>query len=345
MLTMATMILSADPAAADPLRGEVLKFQQLPLDGAVVADRKWYGHDEVSTMVGKHRDALGPGSYTIGRFMADDFADLKDTPVVHIRWWGSYIDGIGLPDAAGVGGVNKFLVTFETDVPAGTVLPDGTVTRFSQPGVPLLSQIVDRGALAPASGTFTEKFKSPGGAPLNEALFEYNAELKYPFAEKHDTVYWLKIAALVDPSKDGDIRWGWHNRDWTVFDPLASTPPDVVPGEGPIGAVFDGIDPNGVLKLKTVYHFQDDAVMGGMSVVDFGGTQIDVAQFGYQPQLYIDGVDGPPAIAAVGVPGIGRFSKDLAFELYTVPEPGTLLLLGIGSALALAARHRRGRSV
>ena len=55
-------------------------------------------------------------------------------------------------------------------------------------------------------------------------------------------MYWLKIVALVDvppgcPFPDPDQpptfvpRWGWHNRDYTIMDPLASTPPAVVPGE------------------------------------------------------------------------------------------------------------------
>ena len=42
-------------------------------------------------------------------------------------------------------------------------------------------------------------------------------------------------------------------------------------------------------------------------------------QAGFQPTHYINFVDGPPPI--------GEFSKDLAFELYTVPEPAAALLL------------------
>ena len=41
-----------------------------------------------------------------------------------------------------------------------------------------------------------------------------------------------------------------------------------------------------------------------------------VDQAGYQPTRYLALADGPP--------GIGEFSKDLAFELYTRPRTGNL---------------------
>ena len=64
-----------------------------------------------------------------------------------------------------------------------------------------MNQVVRRGPiLASGSGTFTENPIAIGGAPFSEQLFEYNAELHLgnEFFEKPDTVYWLKIAALVD---------------------------------------------------------------------------------------------------------------------------------------------------
>ena len=57
-----------------------------------------------------------------------------------------------------------------------------------------------------------------------------------------------------------------------------------------------------------------------------------VDQAGYQPTRYLSGVDGPHPI--------GEFSKDLAFELYTVPEPATCALIAIGLAGIIGIRRR-----
>jgi hypothetical protein len=246
--------------------------------------------------------------------MADDFADKFSQPVVHVSWWGSYMNQTGtLPNR-----VQRFLISFETDVPS-----TGTGS-FSRPGVPLLSQVVTKGPLAPLSGTFTETVQSPGGAPLNEDLYKYNAELRLPFPEIADTVYWLKIVALVNPAVEGPIQWGWHDRDYTQFDPLASSPPIVNPGERNLGtATFP------------VWHFQDDAVSGNVvGLLDPNQNVVQLDQSGYLPQNYLDNLDGPT--------GISQFSKDLAFELYTVPEPATAgtALMAIGTTTLLRRRRR-----
>ncbi len=332
---------------ADPLPGrDVLKFSQKPLDGFTIVDatglgQSFFGHDELSTAYGAV-DATGVVPLYRGRFMADDFADGFNSPVVHVKWWGSYLNNIIDPAFA----VDKFLITFESDVPANPTDP----TSFSQPGIPLLNQIVRRGPLAPGSGTYTETPISPGGAPLFETLYEYNAELHLgkEFPEKKDEVYWLKIVALVDLPPGVNIdpinpptnvtQWGWHNRDYSIMDPLASVPPAVVPGEHSPGVVPGTGIP--------VWHFQDDAITGIVAVDTTlnpnGQIMPDVFQdpFTFNPTNYLDGIDGP----AGPIPGTGisQFSKDLAFELYTViPEPATcmLMLLGLG-AIAGCRRHR-----
>lgn len=335
-----TTYLAAD-VGADPLPGQVLKFSQKPLDGLAVPDangtvKKYYGHDELSTAYGQ-QNAVGEIPVYRGRFMADDFADRFDSPVVHIKWWGSYLNNLINPKYP----VDKFLITFESDVPADASDP----TSFSTPGVPLSSQIVRRvpaGPLAAGSGTFTEKLVSAGGLPLNEELYQYNAELNLgkEFPQQRDEVYWLKIVALVDvdqltfdplnPLTD-ITQWGWHSRDYSVNNPLASTAPAVVPGERVVGTLpGTNID---------IWHFQDDAVTGIVNIDTTtnpnGQIMPDVNQDLFEPTHYLDGIDGPGSLVA-GVPGIGRFSKDLAFELYTIPEPTTclLMLIGLGSVMA-----------
>jgi hypothetical protein len=345
MMLALTLLVACLPivskAVADPLPGRnLLKFSQKPMNGTLIPTegtvQAYWGHDELSTAY-SGVTAVGRTPYR-GTFMADDFADKFNSPVVHVKWWGSYLNNFQNPNIP----VNKFLISFESDVPQSDNVP------FSHPGQPLLNQIVRRGPLAPGSGTFTENPISLGGPPLGEALYEYNAELHLDksFFEKADTVYWLKIVALVDlpagvplPDPDDDPptfapRWGWHNRDYTIFDPLASSPPLVNPGERSVGS----IGPAG--SSVRIWHFQDDAVTGNVFVntqLTPGGEIMPfVEQGGYERTRYLGLADGPRII--------GEFSKDLAFELYTIPEPATCALIAISLA-GVVGLHRRRRAM
>jgi hypothetical protein len=343
-----------DPLRADPLPGRDLKkFSQLPMVSTPIADpignpnpnalapaglpiggiTNYGGHDELSTVYGFHGPFPTdvPGAYT-GRFMADDFADKLSSPVIHVKWWGSYFADYA-PEP-----VNQFLISFESDQPADAA------NSFSHPAQPLLNQVVNRGLLAPGSGTFTEKLLRGPDPVRHESLYEYNAELylNKPFPEKEDNVYWLKIAAMVDiypgfdnfnpydpehpPLFTGDhpTIWGWHNRDYTIQDTLASM------------AVSPGEHLDGTIDGSPIYHFQDDAVTGDVNVNMLGpGGRVmpDIAQSNMSPTFYLDGADGPAGVP--GAVGISHYSKDLAFELYTtqVPEPTSLALAVCGLAL------------
>jgi hypothetical protein len=294
-----------------------------------IAGQIYFGHDEFSTAYGVGTAASPPLNYQ-GRFMADDFADNFDSPVVHLTWWGSYMNNT---TAAPQPQVQKFLIAFESDVPA----PPG---GFSQPGQVLQYDVVTLGALAPGSGTFTESLVRGPDPVLGEALYKYNAELHlgHEFFQKKDTVYWLKIVALVDvpqpivaPIPPNVTQWGWHNRDYTIQDPLAS--PAVSPGEYVDGTIIN----------QPIYHFQDDSVQGDIRFTP--GAPIlsqQIVQLNPLPQNYVfvnsagvGPIDGPP--------GIELHSKDLAFRLYTnIPEPGTFALLAC-SLLGIVLQHRRQR--
>jgi hypothetical protein len=84
-----------------------------------------------------------------------------------------------------------------------------------------------------------------------------------------------------------------------------------------------------------VFHFQDDAVQGTIISQFIAQCQATTDQSAFEPTHYIGGIDGPDPIA--------QFSKDLAFELYTVPEPGTSALL-IGACAMLGLRRSREKS-
>jgi hypothetical protein len=97
-------------------------------------------------------------------------------------------------------------------------------------------------------------------------------------------------------------------------------------------------DENPVPAGPPMWHFQDDAVQGLVDIIPpvppLPG--ISVVQTEMFPQFYIPGLDMPTAYPQ-------NISKDLAFALYTIPEPGTVLLLGIGGVALLWQGIRRRR--
>jgi hypothetical protein len=334
LLTLACICsaaLVATHANADPLTGrDLLKFEQKPMVATPLGGAIYFGHDELSTAYGVGTAANPPLNYQ-GRFMADDFADNFSSPVVHVTWWGSYIDDNLTPNPQPK--VQKFLIAFESDIPAQ---PGG----FSRPGAVLQHDVVTAGPLAPGSGTFTETLVRGPDPVLGEALYKYNAELHLgrEFLEKKDTVYWLKIVALVDvpqplpvPPPPGLTKWGWHNRDYTIQNALAS--PNVT--TFPFGEFVDG-----TIAGQNIHHFQDDSVQGDIRYTPGALAPNDIIQLSPQPQNYVfvnsagvGPIDGPM--------GIELKSKDLAFSLYTVvPEPTAGMLLFCGT-LGLAAVGRR----
>jgi hypothetical protein len=315
----ALIAIFAGNSIADPLPGESLLFTQQPMVQTNNFGQVFFGHDEVSTAVqipvGAPFDVYG------GSFMADDFALKTGQAITHLKFWGGYLSNISGEN------VQKFFISFESDVPQGPNEP------FSHPGTALASQIVTAGTLAPASGTFQVKLIRPkGGPPQETPLFEYNAELATPFVAAANTVYWLKIAALTEQLPPGvpKFQWGWHNRDYTIQDLLAPTPPQVTPGENGFFSPIPEIPP--------IWHFQDDAVGGDVEIIDHlapGPGRFVVNQTNISPKNYLADWDGPPYI--------DQFSKDLAFELYGVPEP-SMGLIGLAAVVLLMPRRHKVRA-
>jgi len=299
-------------ASADPLPGEAKIFQQMPelqLPANLGGQHGQYGGSLASGTL------LPSGPWYSGTLIADDFSDHFGTPILHVRWWGAYT----LPEGFGV---KRFYIGFDSDVPVSAN------NAFSHPGISLSQQYVDQGPLAPGSGTFTEKLISPGDS-VNPAVFEYDAELKCPFFPTHDTVYWLKIIALPIMDRDGGVRWGWLNRDWTIMDPLAPNAPDVVPGERVAGFVsaLDGTQ-------VPVWQFQGGSVSASVTTRFLDQCNALTTQSNFDSLNYS---------LAAGPSGIAQFSRDMSFELYTgdVPEPPNLFVIAATAAFTSVRRREK----
>ncbi len=310
------LIAMTSSARAEPLPGQVSTFLQAPLIQRQIFADTYFGHAEPSTMVQLPLGAPFDG-YS-GVFMADDFAVQSAQPIAHIRWWGAYRENLR------EFGAQRFFVSIEQNNPAA-----------GQPGAAILSQFLDPGPIAPASGTFTEKPIHPGGSPLNEQVYEYHGELAVPFLPQPNTVYWLKIVALAPqtgPDFQPAFQWGWRVRDYAQQNLLAPTPPAVDPGEF---GVFSPIP-----EIPPIWHFQGSAAGGNLALTDHlnGPDRFVVNQTQIQGKSYTIGWDGPS-------PLLQRQPLDLAFELFAIPEPSTLSLLATalfaGPAVFCARLRRR----
>jgi hypothetical protein len=317
LLGIAGLVAAVSPSAwADPLAGEQLKFFQSPLDQAIPAGTGIYpigaspnpvtdtpapfpGHDELSTASPNTATAAGFS----GTMMADDFSDTNPANIGHITWWGSY-----MPNVTGV--VNGTVPAFQVSLYSNTFSQTPT-GKFSEPGSLIATQTLTltTAPLVSSSGTFTESAPIPDSGSPDGPIYEYNGELNWQSITFPDavspTVEWLSIVALV-PNIPGtilpSIQWGWHDRDYGIFDPYAA-PSDTTVGQ-------------------SGYHFMDDAV-SGFYAGNPGATG------GYAPQFYNVADDGQAG------------SKDLAFALYTVPIPEPIALPLLAGGMLLLRRHRR----
>jgi len=272
-----------------PFDGQTeVKFQQLSdLDS---------GHDEESTAYAVAWDPCNPTKpigYE-GRFIADDFADYFDTPIVALTWWGSYVEG------QRHGGVERFLIGFES----------GSTPSSSRGDMFQIVDLTTSGT--PGAGQFTET-DTLSAEPLDGTIYKYSAKLRRPFEQDPNTVYWLKIVALVNGNDVNKPVWGWHIRNYRVEDLFAAKAPDVIPGE----------HVDGICGVTNVWHFQNAATSGNLHLTldpDVPGC-FDVEQTGYNSEFYWPSIDSDYAC-------IGNYEMDLSFELFTWDSSTVYYLVG-----------------
>ena len=122
-------VLFVSTAVADPLHGrDILKFSQQPMDGTPITSpngtvQRFWGHDELSTA---YSTLVATGPDTVSRHVHGGRLrrQIQHSPVVHVKWWGSYLNNFVSPTFP----IDKFLISFESDVPAGaeqSVQPSG----------------------------------------------------------------------------------------------------------------------------------------------------------------------------------------------------------------------------
>lgn len=196
----------------------VVKWDQPPLrEPSGTGD--YYGWDDTSMYRGE-------------TIVADDWVCTTALPVSDIHWWGSY-PYYAEPVPPVIGGVQTFHIGVWTDVAAGST------GAFSHPGVLLKEWWVTRGQF---SETF-DGYDSYPGRP-RDSCFRYDLILPpdqwfYQTPLDGRTVYWLSIAAVVDPAGPTIRQWGWKTR---LRDATSPAPDDAVrifvPNAPEVGAQY-----------------------------------------------------------------------------------------------------------
>jgi len=291
------------------MKGSVLKYSQkighlTPLG----SDMHSWGED-IPSDVDWHKIMESP-TIPPNWVIADDFRDEFNTPVLTVRWWGSYVGPTFGPGATGPmpifgpGSEDGYLISFFSDIPAGT----GGVP-FSRPGELLGSYAISFDKVWVEPTTYIGWDQHPiweYKANLMDAHLDHASDLAGPmgFHQKAGEVYWISIVAEVG-HKLSLVEDATGNVQWVEEPTGKMAMPNPENEEGHYWGWHTSPE-----------HFNDVATMGMLFMPGNEWQYI-----GWQPIQ----------------PRHELF--DMAFELYTIPEPASIVLCGV--ALWLCGAYRR----
>lgn len=278
------------------MKGSVLKYsQKIGHLTPLAPDMHSWGED-IPSDVDWHKIMQSP-TIPPNWVIADDFRDPYSTPVLTVRWWGSYVGPTfqqvagGLAPIFGPGSEDGYLISFFSDIPAGT----GGVP-FSRPGALLGSYALsfDKVWVEPTSYVGWDQHPIwEYKANLMDAHLDHPTSYADPmgFRQKAGEIYWISIVAEVGHKLElvtdaaGNVQW--------VATPTGKfAEPNPQNQEGHYWGWHTSPE-----------HFNDVATMGHLAMP---GSQWEY--IGWQPIQ----------------PRHELF--DMAFELYTIPEPASLAL-------------------
>lgn len=303
-------------ASAD--QGTVVKYSQLP--GYLIDPNEMLisGEDIPSDVDwGALVANTGPVPPPPNWIIADDFRDPFDTQVLTVRWWGSYVGETFGPDPNGgaivplfgPGSEDGYVFSFFTDQPA-----DPLITPFSRPDFLLATYF----APFPAVTIMPTGHKGWDG----HDIFQYEVNLQdthlehaqpgiadeIGFNQVPGETYWLAINAEVGHTIEV-VTLPDGTTDWIEVDTGKFAQPGV-----------DPLNPDGHFwGWHTSPEFFNDVATMGHLLMGPGGEWIYPRE------------DWQPIQP-------NHFLTDMAFELLTVPEPATCMLMMIGLACTVGCR-------
>jgi hypothetical protein len=240
------------------------------------------------------------------KILADDFLCTQTGPITDIHIWGSWL-GDRIPFSTTNPNLQNvaFKLSLHTDVPAGVDAP------YSHPGPQVWTDTYFPGTYANRFwSNSTELFYEPNtdriiGQDSEIWQYNFNIDPAKAFIQQgtaaNPQIYWLDVQAIIqEPAPP----------------PGTTLPPDFVFGWKTSLDGFTIIDPTGQQKDDDAV-FGDTLVPGGLPYGQFPNSD-GTALLPWKDMIY-------PA----GSPYAGH-SINLAFVITTVPEPGTLVLLGCG---------------